>query len=57
MDFHFFSLDESTLEGLLEEVAVVVKPLVKERPQQMAPVLTSVLVNIFHSVTSDICVA
>ncbi|XP_047501891.1 serine/threonine-protein kinase ATR-like [Penaeus chinensis] len=40
-----YNLDESTLEGLLEEVAVVVKPLVKERPQQMAPVLTSVLVE------------
>ncbi|XP_037801335.1 serine/threonine-protein kinase ATR-like [Penaeus monodon] len=33
------------LGGLLEEVAVVVKPLVKERPQQMAPVLTNVLVE------------
>ncbi|KAK4325336.1 hypothetical protein Pmani_004090 [Petrolisthes manimaculis] len=39
------SLDESTLVGLIEEVVAVMKPLVKKRPEEMAPVLTSVLVE------------
>ncbi|KAK4300605.1 hypothetical protein Pmani_027190 [Petrolisthes manimaculis] len=41
----FSSLDESTLVGLIEEVVAVMKPLVKKRPEEMAPVLTSVLVE------------
>nr|XP_045585132.1 serine/threonine-protein kinase atr-like isoform X1 [Procambarus clarkii] len=40
-----YNLDESTLEGLLEEVIVVMIPLVKERPKQMAPVLTHILIE------------
>ncbi|KAK3852062.1 hypothetical protein Pcinc_041331, partial [Petrolisthes cinctipes] len=40
-----YNLDESTLVGLIEEVVAVMKPLVKKRPEQMAPVLTSVLVE------------
>ncbi|KAK4329487.1 hypothetical protein Pmani_000169 [Petrolisthes manimaculis] len=40
-----YNLDESTLVGLIEEVVAVMKPLVKKRPEEMAPVLTSVLVE------------
>ncbi|KAK8731546.1 hypothetical protein OTU49_007362 [Cherax quadricarinatus] len=40
------SLDESTVEGLLEEVIVVIMPLVKERPKQMASVLSHILIEI-----------
>ncbi|KAK4290973.1 hypothetical protein Pmani_036167 [Petrolisthes manimaculis] len=40
-----YNLDESTLVGLIEEVVAVMKPLVKKRPEEMVPVLTSVLVE------------
>ena len=39
------SLDECTLDGLVEEVVVVVMPLIQKRPEQMEPVLTHVLVR------------
>nr|XP_053640480.1 serine/threonine-protein kinase ATR-like [Cherax quadricarinatus] len=41
-----YNLDESTVEGLLEEVIVVIMPLVKERPKQMASVLSHILIEI-----------
>ncbi|XP_050687762.1 serine/threonine-protein kinase ATR-like isoform X2 [Eriocheir sinensis] len=40
-----FNLDECTLEGLVEEVVIVVMPLIQKRPEQMEPVLTHVLVE------------
>ncbi|KAG7176083.1 serine/threonine-protein kinase atr-like [Homarus americanus] len=40
-----YNLDECTLEGLLEEVVVVVTPLVRVRPKEMAPVLNHILLE------------
>ncbi|KAK8381931.1 hypothetical protein O3P69_015148 [Scylla paramamosain] len=39
------NLDECTLESLVEEVVVVIMPLIQKRPEQMEPVLTHVLVE------------
>lgn len=39
------NLDESTLEGLIEEVIVIMMPLIKERPQQLAPLLSKILLE------------
>ncbi|KAK7086777.1 hypothetical protein SK128_004453, partial [Halocaridina rubra] len=39
------NLDESTLLGLLEEIVILIAPLVKVRPQHIAPILTDILVD------------
>ncbi|XP_068202044.1 serine/threonine-protein kinase ATR [Palaemon carinicauda] len=40
-----YNLDETTLLGLIEEIVILIIPLVKVRPQQMAPVLNDILVE------------
>ncbi|XP_066955721.1 serine/threonine-protein kinase ATR [Macrobrachium rosenbergii] len=41
-----YNLDETTLLGLIEEIIILIIPLVKVRPQQMAPVLNDILVGV-----------
>ena len=49
----FFSLDEITLCNLIEEIVILITPLVKVRPDQMAPVLNDILVSLYLNLFID----